>query len=384
MPNLNPAPFVAAPGRLRKARAMRIAIDVSAADKAERTGIGKYVRSLVECLAAIDGENTYFLCHRLSRLRRWKHFLRTPKPNFRGKLLQEPFHPFFLRRLDVFHGPDARLPRFTTAKTVVTIHDVASLVSDEYADAKFRRMKIDRYRDLLDRASCIITNSESTRRDMVRLLDAPPEKVRTVPMGVPEEFRPCGPQEQAAVRSRYGLDKDFLLFVGAITRRKNIRRLLAAFREVSKARDVVLILAGRPGYGAAEELAPIGELGLKDRVRLLGYVAEADLPALYSSAKLFLFPSLYEGFGIPVLEAMACGTPVVTSDCSSLPEVAGGAALLVDPSDIHAIAEAALRLLDDEPLRQDLAARGIERAKQFSWMRTARETLEIYKSLCGT
>lgn len=203
-------------------------------------------------------------------------------------------------------------------------------------------------------------------------------------MGVPEEFRPCGPQEQAAVRSRYGLDKDFLLFVGAITRRKNIRRLLAAFREVSKARDVVLILAGRPGYGAAEELAPIGELGLKDRVRLLGYVAEADLPALYSSAKLFLFPSLYEGFGIPVLEAMACGTPVVTSDCSSLPEVAGGAALLVDPSDIHAIAEAALRLLDDEPLRQDLAARGIERAKQFSWMRTARETLEIYKSLCGT
>lgn len=358
---------------------MRIAIDCSAAAKEKRTGVGKYVERLVKALAEVDRENTYYLCHRLSRLPERKHFLRVGQPNFRNRLIQEPFHFLLMPGLDVFHGPDARLPACRRVKSVVTFHDVFSLVSEEFADERFRRMKAGRYRDLVARASCIIAVSESTKRAIVEHLGADPSRIRVVPEGVPEEFRPREAEEQAAVARKHGIQKDFLLYVGAVTRRKNIRRMVQAFGQVAKARDVVLVLAGRPSFGAEGELAAIDELGLGDRVRLLGFVPDEDLPALYSAARLLLFPSLCEGFGMPLLEAMACGTPAVTSNASSLPEVAGEAALLVDPTDTKAIAEATLRLLEEEPLRQRLREKGIERARLFPWTRTARETLAAYR-----
>ena len=358
---------------------MNIAIDASSYAKQGRTGIGKYIRCLAECLADIDKENTYFICHRLSRLRRRRHFLKIDRPNFRNKIIQEPFNPFFRRRIDVFHGPDGRLPSYRNVKTVVTVHDVSVLVSDAYSDEKFRKKKAERYRDLAERATCIIADSESTRQSMIEHLNADGAKIRVVPLGVSGDFRPCSPQEKAAILEKFGIERDFILCIGAITKRKNVRGLIRAFDKVSKSKDVLLVLAGRPGQGCEEELAPIEELGLKDKVKITGYVAEDDLPGLYSSARLLAFPSLYEGFGIPLLETMACGTPAVTSNRASLPEVAGDAALLVDPHDADAMADAMTRLLEDEQLYQELRERGIERAKLFPWKRTARATLEAYK-----
>jgi len=362
---------------------VKIAIDASSAAKAAITGIGTYIRALVHGLAEIDPDNTYYICNRLSRWRRRKHFLRVDRPNFRNKLIQEPFHLLFMPRLDVFHGPDARLPACGRARSVVTFHDVFSLVSDQFSDEAFRRKKRARYLELVQRATCILADSESTRQDMIRHLDADAARVRVVPLGVSSDFWPRPPEEQAAVRRKYGLEGDFILYVGVITRRKNTRRVIEAFGRVARERSLTLVLAGRPGYQSEDELAPIDELGLGERVKLAGYVAAEDLPALYSAARLFLFPSLYEGFGIPILEAMACGTPVVTSACSSMPEVAGEAAVLVDPYDVDAIAGGVRRLLDDEGLRHRLRGAGIERARLFPWTRTARETLRAYRDVCA-
>jgi len=363
---------------------MRIAIDASGAAETRATGIGNYIRWLLRGLADLDAENQYAICYRLSRLRYRHNFPRIEKPNFRTKIIHEPFNPLFMRRLDVFHGPDTRLPRWTSARKVVTCHDVAALVSDAYADERFRRMKIRRYQHVVERADRIIAISESTRGDIVRHLGVAAGKITVVPLGVSDDFAPQPAEAQAAVCRAHGLDKPFLLCLGAIARRKNTRRVIQAFGQVARRCDVLLALVGRPGYGWESELAPIEELGLQDKVRRIGHVADGDLPALYSAARAVLFPSLYEGFGIPVLEAMACGTPTVTSNCSSLPEVAGDAALLVDPLDVEAIANATLRLLDDGALRDNLRTKGLARAKLFPWSRTAAETLRVYRETCAT
>ncbi|MBM4038317.1 MAG: glycosyltransferase family 4 protein [Planctomycetes bacterium] len=360
---------------------MRIAIDASATAERPRTGIGNYVSSLLHGLSELDGENQYFVCHRLSRLRRWRNLLRIPKPNFRGKIIQEPFNFFFMRRLDVFHGPDARLPRSRATKMVATVHDLFSLLSDDYADAQFRQMKAQRYQEIVDRAARIIVDSESTRRDLCQLLSVDPRRITVIPLGVSGHFCPRSPDEAALVLRKLAIDRPYLLSVGVLSARKNTRRVIEAFHALSRGSGLLLVLAGRPGPGWEAGLAAIEELALGDRVRLVGSVADADLPALYSAARAFLFPSLREGFGMPVLEAMACGTPVVTSNSSSLPEVAGDAALLVDPLDTGAIAEATRRLLEDEALARTLAARGIERARLFPWSRTARETLQVYRQV---
>jgi len=358
---------------------MNIAIDVSSYAKKGRTGIGLYLRCLVDHLAAIDTVNHYTLCHRLSRLRRWSYLLRVDHPNFRSKVFHERLNPFFPRRLDVFHGTDGRLPTYRNLKTVVTVHDVSVFVSDAYSSEGFRRKKGRRYRDLAERATRIIADSESTRQGLIEHVDTDPARVCVVPLGVSPAFRPCPPEEQAAIRAKYGIEGAFILYVGAITTRKNVQGMLRAFARVAKQSEATLVLAGRPGRNAEAELAPIAELSLAGRVLLTGYVPDQDLAPLYSAARLFAFPTLYEGFGIPLLETMACGTPAVTSNWSSMPEVAGDAALLVDPHDTEAMADAMLRLLADEGLHGELRARGIERAREFTWERTARETLAVYQ-----
>lgn len=361
---------------------MRIAIDASAVAERPRTGIGNYVASLLHGLSELDSENQYFVCHRLSRLRHWRGLLRIPKPNFHGKVIQEPFNFLFMRSLDLFHGPDVRLPRSRATKAVATVHDLFSLISDEYADREFRQMKSRRYQEVVDRAARIIADSESTRRDLCQLLRVDAGRITVVPLGVSDQFCPRSPDATGPVLRKLGVDKPYLLSVGILGTRKNTRRVIEAFHAVSaRDRDLLLVLAGRPGHGWEDSLRAIEELGLRDSVRSVGYVSDDDLPALYSAAGAFILPSLHEGFGIPVLEAMACGAPVVTSNSSSLPEVAGDAALLVDPLDTEAIAEAVRRLLDDEGLRASLRAKGLERAKLFPWSRTARETLQVYRDV---
>ncbi len=346
--------------------------------KRERTGIARYVLSLVEALGRVDGEDDFLLCYRLSRLRRAAHFHRVRRPNFRLRVFQEGMAPLLARRLDVFHGPDARIPRLGRVPCVATVHDVFSMDSEDYAKPGFREKKERVYRDLAARARVLLFVSSYARDRFRAHFPVPDERVRVVPEGVDPGFGDVPARAREETRARLGLPPEYLLWVGQIAARKNVVRLLEAMARLP-ASAPPLVLAGHRRHGSAEVDAAVVRLGLGDRARFLGHVGEGDLPALYAGARALLFPSLDEGFGLPVLEAFACGTPVLASTAGALPETAGGAALLVDPEDAAAIAEGTRRLLEDRALRGDLVARGRARAAALTWEATARGTLGAYR-----
>ncbi|MCX6026985.1 MAG: glycosyltransferase family 1 protein [Chloroflexi bacterium] len=228
--------------------------------------------------------------------------------------------------------------------------------------------------------------SESTRDDLQRITHVPESRVHMVPYGVSPSFRPVhAPHLRRAVAERYGLPSEFLLYVGNLEPRKNLPRLLEAYARLP-GRQVVppLVLAGTRGWKDAPLRETMERLNLGRRVVFPGYIPQEDLPAVYSMAAAFVYPSLYEGFGLPVLEAMACGTPVITSNVSSMPEVAGDAALLVSPNDVEGLTRALDRVLGEPDLRAELSRRGLARARQFTWRRAAESTLAVYRSVLGT
>jgi glycosyltransferase involved in cell wall biosynthesis len=234
------------------------------------------------------------------------------------------------------------------------------------------------------RADHILADSAATRDDLIELYQAPPEKVSVLYCGIDAAFRPVRDlQIQAAVRARYGLGSaPFIVAVSTLQPRKNYVRLIQAFARLST-QGVNLVIAGGKGWLFETIFAEVERLRLQERVIFPGFVADDDLPALYSAARLLAYPSLYEGFGLPMLEAMACGTPVVASTASCLPEVAGDAARLVSPTDVEALAMALDEVLTDEALRADLIAKGHARAGQFTWDQAARQLLGIYRELAG-
>ena len=293
--------------------------------------------------------------------------------------------PVALRRagVDLVHGPVNVMPLLDGLPGVVTVHDLAfRIYPEQYPRAK------QRYLDLLTglsvrRAARVITVSESTRRDVLRFYRVDPERVVTVPNGVDPSLAPVTDRERlAAFRKEHGLPDDFILFVGTLQPRKNLVGLLRAYARMGARVDAPLVVAGGKGWMYEPVFNEVRALGVEDRVIFAGYADPEDLALWYSAATVFVYPSLYEGFGLPVLEAMACGTPVITSDTSSLPEVAGDAALLVNPRDVDAMAAAIARLMGDPALRADLRERGLARARAFSWERTARETAAVYRAAC--
>jgi glycosyltransferase involved in cell wall biosynthesis len=230
----------------------------------------------------------------------------------------------------------------------------------------------------------VVAISEATRRDVIRLLGVEPHRVVTIPCGADARFRPhLDPTELRAFRDANDLPEHFMLYLGTIEPRKNLIRLMDAYAEVQRRvrEPWPLILAGGAGWGVEEIRAHADRLRLGPRLRFAGYVEEAEIPLWYNAADLFVYPSEYEGFGLPALEALACGTPVVTSDRSSLPEVVGECAILVNPSDPTSIADGIVRAIDDAELRHRLSQGGPERAKRFSWERMAEETLAVYRSV---
>ena len=286
---------------------------------------------------------------------------------------------------DVAHFTNGMVPLSSPAPTVVTIHDMSLRL---YARCHpLRRLVLNR--PLLAvaerRAGAIVTVSQSTRRDLMSLDRLPPERVHVVHEAPAESFRPIadrGALEE--VRRRLGLPNQFFLYVGTIEPRKNLERLMAAYRAARESGvEQTLVCVGPYGWGSKDLDWHIERLGLSRHVHFTGYVDAGDLPAIYNLADFFVFPSLYEGFGLPVVEAMACGTPVITTQGSSLEEVAGGAAMIVDPLSTTDLAAAIARLADNPGLRASLAQLGLARARQFSWTRCARETLAIYRGVAG-
>jgi glycosyltransferase involved in cell wall biosynthesis len=287
------------------------------------------------------------------------------------------------RGLDLLHGLAFAAPLASGCPTVVTVHDLTFL---RFPDAFRRSNRL--YLSLFTRLSTrraarVIAVSESTRQDVVALCGVPADRVVAIPNGVTEAFCPAAPREVAEFRRRKGLPERFILFLGTLEPRKNLVRLLdayAAWRQSSR-ETVPLVLAGGKGWFYDTIFARVAELGLEGAVIFPGFVPGEELPWWYRAAELFVYPSLFEGFGLPVLEAMACGTPTITSTASSLPEVAGAAALLVDPEDTAALTDAIARVISEQTLAAELRAAGPRQAARFAWSRTAAETAQVYRQV---
>ena len=315
-----------------------------------------------------------------------EHFLSAKSSVIRSLTLV----PAALRRLrvDVFHGMDhVGIPLVgRSGKYVVTVHDVIPLILPETFTPRHRlvvRLALARVRR---KADLVVVPSHAVKRDVVRRVGLPEDRVVVTHEGCEPRFRPVRSERALRdVAARYGLPPRYVLAVGTLEPRKNLTTLLEAFarlrRDGAVDADLRLVLAGARGWLDEPIFATVRSLGLEDAVRFTGFVVDDDLPAVYSGAALFVFPSLHEGFGLPLLEAMACGVPVVTSNVSSMPEVAGDAATLVDPRDGEGLAAAIARSLRDAALRDRLREAGIARARQFSWEATARRTLDAYASL---
>jgi glycosyltransferase involved in cell wall biosynthesis len=276
--------------------------------------------------------------------------------------------------LDVFYSPDFVLPpTLRTTRTLLTVHDLSFLHYPEHFVPKLVRYLTQVVTHSVARADHVLADSEATRADLIAHLGTSPEEVEVLYSGVDPRFCPQPePGETERIRARYGLDeRPYILSVGTVQPRKNYVRLIQACADLKA--EAQLVIAG--GWGWLYEKIVAEAEKHPNRVRLLGFVDDADLPALYRNAALFVMPSLYEGFGLPVLEAMACGVPAICSDASSLPEVAGDAGLLVDPLDVGGLTAAMARALDDADLRRKMVARGIAQAAQFTWQKSAHQLL---------
>ena len=366
---------------------MKIALDARLVYY-QRGGIGQYILHLVQELARLDAADEYLLLHS-----RKDHASLVQSPRFQHAPLWTPCHnrfeqitlPVELARLrfDLLHSPDFIPPWHGHFRRLITVHDLTFLYYPQFLTAESRHY----YNDQIKRAVCVAdhisADSTATKDDLVRLLGVPPEKVSVVLLAPDPLYRPLEAAACAPILARHKLDPGFLLFTGTLEPRKNVTGLLTAYRALCdrKPSTPPLVLVGRRGWLYDEIFACIAALKLGDRVCFLENLPNEELVTLYNAAALLVLPSFYEGFGLTVLEAMACGTPVVCSERGSLPEIAGGAALLVNPDDLDGLASAMERALDDKPLRSQLRSRGFANAAQFSWEKTARETLEIYRRM---
>ncbi|MHB1319038.1 MAG: glycosyltransferase family 4 protein [Anaerolineae bacterium] len=371
---------------------MRIGIDYTAAVR-QTAGIGRYARSLIRALSRLDHSNDYVLLSagRDPSTEPWPaNFRSRPLPvtdrhlSILWQKLRVPLPVEWLTgRLDLFHSPDFVLPPVRRARTVLTIHDLSYLRLPECSSPALLSYLLDAVPRSVARADLILADSYSTQQDLVELMSVPADRIRVIYPAVDATFSRAEPAQVAAVRARYRIDGPYILSLGTLQPRKNYVRLIQAFRQLREMRRVPhrLVIGGGPGWLHEPIYETIASLGLQDAVSMLGYVIEQDLAALYTGADVFAFPSLYEGFGIPVLEAMACGTPVVAANTSSLPEAAGDAALLVSPTDTEALAEALVQALGDTELRERLSRLGYEQYLRFSWEESARRLLDSYQSL---
>ena len=384
-------------------------------------GIYHYIINLFSHLREIDTENQYIIyfnyllevhhamCSEAMDLLAGKnmHIVHSRFPRRLRKKFKIPAN-FFIGNVDIFHGPFDNVLPVLGCKKIVTIHDVRyfdvyprlyellpelsdySIDSNSYEgwDSWMKSMR-KRVRTAVKRADHIITVSQSSKRAIQRFLGADASSIHTVYNGVSPLFRPIREETQLMkTREKYGIERDYLLFVGHIDPFKNILTMLDAYsrvrNEIGSSVPRLILISPTPErdwfYKVVQQ--KIARLSLQDDIIILGNVPDEDLPSFYSGAEALLLPSLYEGFGLPAIEAMACGTPVIASDICSLPEVVGDAAMLVDPYSVHSIADGIRKILSDETLKSELSVRGIERSKLFSWEKTAIETLKVYKHSC--
>ncbi len=390
---------------------MRIAIDYTAAVH-QGGGIGRYTKGLVKALMSLDRQNEYtlFVAGQIGTQDTqctthdtgYKPDLDIPS-NFRLKsipvsdrVLNIVWHRLrlplpveaFTGKADVFHSPDFVLPLVWRARAIVTVHDLSFMRTPQCAEPSLRAYLNKVVPRSIQRADLILADSHNTKRDIIELLGVDARKIQVVPAGVGERFHPIDDEATLEkVRRRYHLEEPFILSVSTLEPRKNFTGLIEAYAQLIERGSQIqriphkLVIAGAKGWLYEEIFATVERLGLAERVIFPGFVAEEDLPALYNLADLLAFPSLYEGFGLPPLEAMACGTPVVTSNSSSLPEIVGGVGIMVEATDTEGLVEAMRRALQDGELRRSMIEKGLEQAKKFSWRKAAEKLLGAYRRM---
>lgn len=373
---------------------MKIGIDARTLFKPSG-GVGTYLKNLLEGLSTLDSDHQYILFfdeeppQKLDFLEELNFTTRTLRLPLGQNLttwnnLRLPFE-LRLHPVDVFHFPFYTVPLLKSAKWVVSIHDITYKIHPEWFDWKgwltFRPFSY----WAVKMAERILTCSYASKEDILRCYKIPEQKVVVTYYGVSKDFQPVdNPDKLAQVQKKYHLHHPLILYVGSFTVRKNLVRLIRAFHRLiaEKKLDAYLLLVGRPLSPSLDLPSLVKELELEHRISFISdYIPQEVLCLLYNLADLFVYPSLYEGFGLPPLEAMACGTPVVTSNISSLPEIVGDAAILINPYNPGEIAEALFEGLTNGVLREELVQKGRERVQQFSWKKTAQETLQVYQSL---
>ena len=365
---------------------MRIAID---ARKLRDFGIGTYIRNVLTELSRLDRTNEYVVLCRPDDLDSGdvlgRNFRMVPETAPTYSIAEQFKMPLSLarERVRLVHEPHYVLPPLVRCRSVVTIHDCIHLMFPQYLPGRLAYVYAKGSMwSAARKANRILTVSEASKRDILRFFDVPADKVAVIYNAIDERFlAPPNLERMDLVRQRYQLDHPFVLYVGNIKPHKNIERLIDAFgraRSRGCPDDVKLVIIGDEISKYPGLRQSVHKHKLDKHVRFLGFQPMETLAAFYRLARAFVFPSLYEGFGLPPLEAMACGTPVVTSNVSSLPEVAGDAALLVDPYDAEAIAAGIGQALTDEPLRAELITRGYARARSFSWTQSVKKIHDIY------
>ncbi len=368
---------------------MQIAINCQSFLKKQYTGIGRYAYHLVKGLSEIDRSNTYNLYARKSPFgfsKKLPHF--QPK-NFVPRIDWFGRGPSkTLKDTDIYHFPSlGSLEAPSHSKIVVTVHDIVYKAFSQGHTQQTIDASEKHFQEIQKKAAKVICCSQSTVRDLKKYFRIPEEKIALVYQGVDKDiFYRIGDKEDSlaeAALTKQGADKPFILSVGTIERRKNLANLIRAFCILKDQKRFAgkLVVAGMKGWLSDDLSALIEELGLAQDIIFLGYISDEELRYFYNKAEAFVFPSFYEGFGFPILEAFACGAPVVTSNVSSCPEIAGNAALTVDPKSPEEIAEAISRIVNDPNLGAALRGKGFKRADDFDFHKTARETLKIYEEV---
>lgn len=372
---------------------LKIGIDYTAALK-QGGGIGRYTRGLITTLAQLDQQHRYLLLYTpdspMAGLRTFDN-----QPNFshkqyplRERWMTIGWHRFnlplpvetFTGPVDLFHSPNFILPPAHRAKTLLTVHDLSFIRHPQGAVDKLRRWLEKVVPRSLARADHILADSHSTKQDLIDIYNISPSQITVVGAGVESRFQPITkPSALKQVTDKYNLPSKFILGVGTLEPRKNFTGLIEAFSHSAVCETHHLVIAGGKGWLYDDIFAAAESSAVADRIHLIGFVADEDLPTLYSLADVFAYPSHYEGFGIPVIEAMACGTPVVCADNSCLPEVAGNSAVQITATDRNALANALHQLVTDFSLREKVISEGFQQAKQFNWPTAAQRLLTVYQ-----
>lgn len=366
---------------------MIIGIDASRANKPQKTGTEWYSYHLIKALAEIDDKNKYLLYLNKPAASGLKNLGK----NFEEKVLNWPLPRLWtqgrLSREMLFNSPDVLfvpahvIPLIHPPKSIVTIHDIGFAPYPEiysWKDIFYHKWAI---YWAAKRAHKIITVSEFSKNELVRVYNINPEAVKVIPLSYNKKiYRVIEDKDKIEeILHKYKIDKPYLLFIGRLEQKKNVLSIIESFKILKSTNpDLKLVLIGRPGYKFEEIEKKIKEYDLSKDIIMPGWVSSAELPYLLNAAEVFVFPSFYEGFGIPILEAMACGTPVISSNITSIPEVAGRAALLVNPNNNEELIQGIKKLLEDKDLRQNFIDKGLERVKEFSWRKCAESTLQVF------